>query len=136
MKRSILIIDDDPALLEALTAMIRFRLADVHLHTAAIPEDALRLMATREYDVILSDIRLPGMDGLTLLRRIRVLRPAVPVIMMTGHGSDAVRQAAMDAGAVSFLQKPFDRDELVQHLRAALFGRQTDPVPSTDIRTS
>lgn len=116
----VLIVDDDPALLEALPPMIGFRLANIDCETALSPEEALRLISTKHYDVIVSDIKLPGMNGLDLLRRIRSIRPQTPVVMMTGHGDDTVRQAALSAGAVGFLQKPFDRDELVRQLQGAL----------------
>ena len=62
MARSILIVDDDPALLDALTSMILMRLDDVHLQTAAVPEDALSLIARHNYDIVLSDIKLPGIN--------------------------------------------------------------------------
>lgn len=120
MLRSILIVDDDPALLEALSSMILMRLHDIRLHTAALPEDALNLINNHHYDIVLSDIRLPGMNGVDLLRRIRILRPTVPVVMMTGHGDATLRHEVMNAGAVGYLEKPFDRDLLIDQLQEAL----------------
>ena len=122
MARSILIVDDDPALLDALTSMILMRLDDVHLQTAAVPEDALSLISSHNYDIVLSDIKLPGMNGLDLLRRILTLRPSTPVVMMTGHGDVTLRQEALNAGAIGFLQKPFDRNTLITQLQEA-FGK-------------
>lgn len=120
MSRSILIVDDDPALLEALTSLISLRLDNIHLHTAALPEDALRLVAAHDYDVVLSDIKLPGMNGLELLRHIRSMRPTTPVVMMTGHGDATLRREALKAGAVAFLEKPFDRNFVISQLQDAL----------------
>ena len=96
--------------------------------TAHSPEQALRLLSSKHYDAILSDIRLPGMDGLELLRHIRSLRPATPVVMMTAHGDDTVKQAALQAGAVGFLQKPFEREELIRQLQVALHKDNKLPI--------
>jgi len=128
MPNVILIVDDDPALLEALPPIIRFRLSHVDSETAHSPEQALRLLSSKHYDAILSDIRLPGMDGLELLRHIRSLRPATPVVMMTAHGDDTVKQAALQAGAVGFLQKPFEREELIRQLQVALHKDNKLPI--------
>jgi len=102
--------------------MILMRLDDVHLQTAAVPEDALSLIASHNYDIVLSDIKFLGMNGLDLLRHILTLRPSTPVVMMTGHGDATLRQEALNAGAIGFLQKPFDRNTLITQLQEA-FGK-------------
>jgi CheY-like chemotaxis protein len=69
-----------------------------------------------ELIVILSDINMPGMDGLELLREVRRLRPELPVLMVTAYGDDERRQRADELGAAHFLTKPVDFDQLKQQL--------------------
>ena len=64
---------------------------------------------------VLADVRLPGIDGIELQRRIRSDRPALPVIFMTAHDDDDIRQRALRDGAVAFMVKPFDAGELLEH---------------------
>jgi FixJ family two-component response regulator len=72
---------------------------------------------------VLADVRLPGIDGIELQRRIRSGRPAMPVIFMTAHDDDDIRQRALRDGAVAFMVKPFDGGELLEHI-----ARATSPV--------
>jgi FixJ family two-component response regulator len=65
---------------------------------------------------VLADVRLPGIDGIELQRRIRGARPAMPVIFMTAHDDDDIRQRALRDGAVAFMVKPFDAGELLEHI--------------------
>jgi len=67
--------------------------------------------------VILSDINMPGMDGLALLREIRTRRPGLPVMMVTAYGDDERRRRAAEMGAADFLMKPIDFDFLKERLR-------------------
>jgi CheY-like chemotaxis protein len=88
------------------------------LHFADSGEEALRRLAEirPELIVILSDINMPGMDGLELLREVRRLRPELPVLMVTAYGDDERRQRADELGAADFLTKPVDFDQLKQQL--------------------
>jgi FixJ family two-component response regulator len=69
---------------------------------------------------VITDVRMPGMDGVALQRRIRIERPTLPVILISARHDAAVRQAAIDEGAVAFLYKPFDATELLKIVRSAL----------------
>jgi FixJ family two-component response regulator len=69
---------------------------------------------------VITDVRMPGMDGLELLRRIRLERPALPVIVMSAHHTAEIRQTALDQGAVDFLYKPFDAANLLKIVQSAL----------------
>jgi CheY-like chemotaxis protein len=89
---SLLVIDDDEALLQAIEDAIRFRLPDVTVSTSPSAEEALHLLTLHHYDVALSDIRMPLMDGYRLLSRIQHLKPAMPVLLMSGH-LDEMRDA-------------------------------------------
>jgi CheY-like chemotaxis protein len=90
------------------------------LHFAASGEEALDRLANGvrpELIVILSDINMPGMDGLSLLREIKARRPDLPVMMVTAYGDDERRRQAEAAGAFQFLSKPVDFDLLKAELR-------------------
>ncbi|HUA20612.1 MAG TPA: response regulator [Bryobacteraceae bacterium] len=69
---------------------------------------------------VITDVRMPGMDGIELQRRIRLERPALPVILISGHHDAQVRQTAIDEGAVAVLYKPFDATDLLKTVQSAL----------------
>src|SRR5581483_5038131 len=82
----VLIVDDDAALLEALPQALRLRMKGIRIDTSDSAGAALVAVAATDYDAIISDIKMPGMDGLTLLRKIVELRPDTPTLLITGHG--------------------------------------------------
>ncbi len=75
---------------------------------------------------LITDVRMPGMDGIELQRRIRLDRPDLPVIFISAHQDDEARQRALDEGAVRFLYKPFDGAELLRAIEAALKDSRDD----------
>jgi DNA-binding NtrC family response regulator len=107
---AVLVVDDDAAIGKVLVALLRQRGLDAaHVSSA---EEALTALEARPYDVVLSDIRMPGMDGMDLLDRIAGHFPGLPVVLLTAHGSVALAVEAMKRGAADFVQKPFDKDEI------------------------
>src|SRR3989454_10847961 len=116
----VLIVDDDPALLQALPEALRLRMNGLTVDTADSAAAALDRIATRDYDAIVTDIKMPGMDGLALLAEIRARRPDTPTLMITGHGEHALAVDALRGGAYDFIQKPIDRDYFVASLRRAI----------------
>ncbi|PYO90902.1 MAG: hypothetical protein DMD66_01295, partial [Gemmatimonadetes bacterium] len=110
----VLLVDDDPALLEALPEALRLRMSALTVDTADSAAAALDRIADRDYDAIVTDIKMPGMDGLALLAEIRGRRPDTPIVMMV-H--------ALRAGAYDFIQKPIDRDYFVASLCRAIETR-------------
>jgi DNA-binding NtrC family response regulator len=120
----VLIVDDDSALLEGLPEALRLRMCGVTVDTADSAATALERIAAREYDAIIIDIKMPGMDGLELLAEIRERRPDTPTLMITGHGEHDLVVDALRGGAYDFIQKPIDRDYLVVSLRQALQKRE------------
>jgi len=116
----VLIVDDDPALLAALPEALRLRMDGVTVDTADSGAAALDRIAAREYEAIVIDIKMPGMDGLALLAKIRARRPDTPVLMITGHGEHALAIQALRGGAYDFIQKPIDRDHFVAALSRAM----------------
>lgn len=103
--------------------------SDIELHTASSGEEGLRLIPTVKPDLVLSDIRMAGLNGLETLRRIRQLDPQLPVILMTAYGTTQTAIEAMKLGAYDYLLKPFDVPRLKQlvanALKAARDTRQT-----------
>src|SRR5204863_197150 len=117
---SVLIVDDDPALLQALPQALRLRMGGVTVETADSAGVALDRIAVRDYDAIVTDIKMPGMDGLALLAEIRTRRPDTPTLVITGHGENELVVRALRGGACDFIQKPIDRDYLVAALYRAI----------------
>src|SRR5919197_2316043 len=91
----VLVVDDDPALLEALSEALHLRMERVAVDTCESASAALDRLAARDYDAIVADIKMPGMDGLELLARIRELKPDVPTVLITGHGEQDLAVQAL-----------------------------------------
>ena len=122
MSVSILIVDDEPDVADLFRQRFRreTRAGTYVLHFAASGEEALdRLTSeiTPQLIVILSDINMPGMDGLALLRVLKELRPELPVMMVTAYGDDERRRRAAEYGAMEFVTKPVDFDLLKTQLQ-------------------
>ena len=109
-KASILIVDDERTLARAIKAYLEE--AGYEAELAGDAESALPLLASLRPDVVITDVRLPGMDGITLLSKIREFDPAISVIVMTAHGSIEGAVAAVKLGAFDYLKKPLDLEEL------------------------
>ena len=122
----ILIVDDDPALLEALPRALELRLKGIGIDTSETAADALERIREEDYDAIVTDIKMPGMDGLALLGEIRSVRPKTPTLLITGHGEHDLAVQALRGGAYDFVQKPIDRDYFVASLERAIQLRQLD----------
>src|SRR5216117_2863411 len=120
----VLIVDDDLALLQALPQALRLRMAGVTVDTADSGAAALERITAEDYDAIVTDIKMPGMDGLDLLAEIRTHRPVTPTLMITGHGEHDLLVHALRSGAYDFIQKPIDRDYFVASLRRAIEMRE------------
>ena len=118
----ILVIDDDTAVRESIERMLRS--AGYTVHTAPSGEEGLILARGGSFDVILSDMRMSGLSGLDVLRKLREHRVDSVFIIMTGFGTVDTAVEAMKLGAVDFVQKPFFRDELLMRVRAAAERRQ------------
>jgi len=116
----VLIVDDDPGLLQALPEALRLRMGWLTVDTADSAEAALERIAVRDYNAIVTDIKMPGMDGFALLDEIRARRPDTPTLMITGHGEYALAMAALRKGACDFVPKPIDRDYFVAALCRAI----------------
>ncbi len=115
---SVLIIDDEAAIRESLQTLLEFDGYDVE--SAADGESGLARTGERTFDLILLDLALPDRNGLDLLAELRAHDPQISVIMITAYGTVENAVAAMQAGAVNFVQKPWDNEKLLADIRAAV----------------
>jgi two-component system response regulator FixJ len=120
--RAVHIIDDDQALRESLAFLLRTHQLEVRSFDSA--KTFLDALPDASLGCVITDIRMPGMSGIDLLRRLKELKVSVPVIVITGHGDVSLAVEAMKIGAADFFEKPFSDDQLVASVRAALQQRQ------------
>jgi DNA-binding response OmpR family regulator len=116
-KIKILLVDDEQEFVETLSERIRMREHDSDV--ALDGEQALKKMDDDLPDVVVLDLKMPGMDGMEVLRRIRKAYPKVQVIMLTGHGSEKDEEEARKLGAFEYLQKPVEIDTLMKKVKKA-----------------
>ena len=119
---NLLLVDDDKSLLRLLT--IRLEGEGYDVTAVEDSQSALRKLQNDSFDVVLSDLRMPGLDGLSLFEEIMGIRKDIPVILMTAHGTIADAVAATQRGVFGFLPKPVDHDELRTLLQKALSQSQ------------
>lgn len=115
---TILIVDDDQHVLEVLEA--RLQSAGFQIYKAENGQEAIRLLKDHKVDLMISDMKMPGMSGMEVLAKARAIQPGLPIIFLTAYGTipDAVK--AVKAGAVDYLAKPFDGRELIHKLHKIL----------------
>jgi DNA-binding NtrC family response regulator len=118
MNASILVVDDEPVVQDAVRWLLRAQGYDVD--TAGNGEEALSRIAQHEFDVVVSDIKMPGLNGLDVLERSRALKPNLSVILMTGYASLETAIEALRLGAADYLRKPFELDDLTVSVERAL----------------
>jgi DNA-binding NtrC family response regulator len=114
---NVLFVDDEAEFLEPL--MKRMKKRNVNVTAAGSGEDALEVLSRDRLDVVVLDVRMPGMDGMETLRKIKQDHPLVEVIMLSGHANVEVAIQGMEIGAFDYLMKPMDIDELLYKLQDA-----------------
>jgi two-component system sensor histidine kinase/response regulator len=119
----VLVVDDDRGLLQALPDALRLRIPGLTVDTSESAPAALDRIAETDYDAIVTDIKMPGIDGLELLAEIRARTPDTPTLMITGHGDYDLAVQALRCGAHDFIQKPIDREYIVASLNRAIRKR-------------
>ena len=118
----VLVVDDERRMVESLTDFLR--LENIDSASASDGEEASRLVGESFFDAVVTDLRMPGMDGLAFLRFLREEGPDLPVIVISAHGEVKDAVEAMKLGAYDYLVKPFDPEELVLRLRKAVSERK------------
>jgi len=113
----VLLVDDEVDFVR--TVAKRLTRNDLSVQAAHSGEDALRHLADNPTDVVVLDVKMPGMDGIEALRRIKAQQPLVEVIMLTGHASVEAAIGGMELGAFDYLMKPVEFDELLYKIQDA-----------------
>jgi DNA-binding NtrC family response regulator len=137
---SVLVVDDETRFLETLAKRLRLRKLEVHGVGSA--EEALEFLSFHTLDVVLLDVKLPGMNGLDALREIEKWLPQVEVIVLSGHADIDTASAAIEPGAFDYLMKPMEIDSILYELEGAYQSktlkearaRRKDTTPATSIR--
>jgi len=122
----VLIVDDEEELVSALVERLRLRGFDARGVTTGV--EALADLATRACDVVVLDVKMPGLGGLEVIKRIKRERPELEVVLLTGHGSSVSVEVGMEAGAFEYLMKPVKIDDLARILRSAGSGHDVGEV--------
>jgi two-component system OmpR family response regulator len=113
----ILIVDDEDDFREAIIKRLRARKVDIEGANSGLK--ALEMLNEKDFDVVVLDVKMPGMDGIETLREIKLKKPLVEVIMLTGHASVESGIQGMQLGAFDYVMKPVALDDLMDKLRQA-----------------
>jgi len=130
-KGKIYVIDDDEAMRDSLNFLLES--ADFNVTLFETAQNFLDALPGLEFGCVLSDVRMPGIDGIELLKRMKAGHSAFPILIMTGHGDVPLAVEAMKLGAVDFLEKPFEDDRLIGMIDAAI--RQAEPAARSEVVT-
>ena len=122
MKCSILLVDDEQTMVKYLSKRLVKRGFEISIAYNGL--DALEQVKAADFDVILLDVLMPGMNGIDTLKEIKKIKPETEVIMLTGHASVEVGIEGMKAGAFNYIMKPFDPNELVTEINLACEQRR------------
>ena len=114
----ILIVDDEPEIIFFLAVLLRAKAYDVT--TAQSAKEALNCLAEKEIDILITDIRMPGMDGLQLIREAFNQYPGIQCMVMTGHGDIDTAIQALELGASNYFRKSFDVKEVIIAIERAM----------------
>ena len=112
MPQRILVIDDELDMLMLLRMIIEDN-TDFEVETTNNPSEALKLFTEKDYNLVISDLKMPGMDGIELFDELREIKPDIPVIIMTAYGSLETSEDAMKKGVADFITKPFRKDSIL-----------------------
>ncbi len=131
-KPVVAVVDDDPRVRESLESLIESSGLTARVFSHA--DDFLRGGHLAATSCLITDVRMPCMDGLELQRRVRLVRPELPIIFITAHHDDQVERCALAEGAAFFIRKPFDARELLRATRTARSKFSAKPIESTTER--
>lgn len=130
-KGTVYVIDDDAALRDSLSFLLDAVGFDVKLFETAL--NFLDALPSLDFGCIVSDVRMPGLDGIELLKRLKSDQNRFPIVIMTGHGDIPLAVEAIKLGAADFLEKPFEDDRLIGVIEAAI--RQGEPAAKNEAVT-
>jgi two-component system response regulator FixJ len=124
LRRKVYVIDDDEAMRDSLDFLLGAADFQVVLFESA--QNFLDTLSTLDFGCVVSDVRMPGIDGIELLKRLMAGDSLFPIVIMTGHGDVPLAVEAMKLGAMDFLEKPFEDDRLIGMIEAALRRAESD----------
>ena len=122
MSARVLIVDDEKRLAYSLGQTLQLDFPECRVDMAYSGEEALSSLASNTYDLIIADVRMPGVSGMELIKGVRYLDAEVPIIVMTGYGSASLREEAAMLGVDHYIDKPFDIDDLLSTVSQLLPG--------------
>jgi two-component system response regulator FixJ len=128
IKGNVYVIDDDEAMRDSLNFLLDSSGFDVRLFETA--QSFLDVLPGLEFGCVVSDVRMPGIDGIELLKHMKAKHSPFPILIMTGHGDVPLAVEAMKLGALDFLEKPFEDDRLTAMIEIAL--RQAEPAAKNE----
>jgi two-component system response regulator HydG len=120
MSVRILIVDDEEDLVNTLQRLLLQELPGSRVDVAYSGEEGLSWLAARSYDLLIADFRMPGFNGLELIKGVRYLDTRVPIVLMTGYGTMSIREEADQLGVNLYVDKPFDVDRMLSAVRKLL----------------
>lgn len=118
---AMLLVDDEQGFLDVMTRRLRRR--GIRVRVAESGAQALIAVSEESFDVVVTDLKMPGMDGLTLLEHLHASLPGLPVILLTGHAGEDEAAEALRRGAVAYLHKPCELESLLQKVAEVLQGK-------------
>jgi DNA-binding NtrC family response regulator len=119
MPQRILIIDDEPDMLMLLRMMIEEN-TDYEVETTNNPSEGIKLFSEKDYDLVITDLKMPGLDGIELFDEFQEIKPDIPVVMITAYGSIETADEAMKKGIADFITKPFRKDSILFTINRAI----------------
>jgi DNA-binding NtrC family response regulator len=119
MPERILVVDDELDMLMLLRMIIEDN-SDYAVETTNNPSEGLKMLTEKDYDLVISDLKMPGMDGMELFDELKEIKPGVPVIIITAYGSLETADEAMKKGVADFVTKPFRKDSILFTIKRVL----------------
>ena len=120
----VLLVDDEQEFVEALAERLKMR--DLDSDTVYNGDQAISFVEKKEPDVMVLDLKMPGIDGIEVLRRVRKAFPKIQVIILTGHGTEKDEARARELGAFDYMEKPVNIDSLVERMKKAYKKKMED----------
>jgi two-component system alkaline phosphatase synthesis response regulator PhoP len=132
MRKRVLVVEDDAAIRTGVRDALKFNGFEVE--EAGDGDTGMKLALSVDCDLVLLDLVLPGPDGLAILKRVRQLRPSLPIIMLTARGEEQDRVAGLKSGADDYVVKPFGVAELMARVEAVLRRTPSRPSEATNVK--
>src|SRR4030042_212756 len=117
-KHNLLVVDDEAVIREGMRRILASQ--GYHVDTSASGRTATEIIQEQDFDVVITDLKMPGMDGIEVLKTIRILQPEVPVIIITGYSTVDTAVEAMKNGAFDYIAKPFTSELIIEKVRKAV----------------